>query len=52
VSLLARDRENRWNLHYLFPLGSALSRPREAVGVPLAKEALQRVLEDLKQHAA
>ena len=41
----------RWNLHYLFP-GSSAASVREAAGVPLSKEALQRVLEELTQHAA
>ncbi len=42
--------EGRWNLHYAVPGGPATAVQR-ASGVPLSKEALQRVLEELKQHA-
>jgi hypothetical protein len=44
--------ENRWNLHYLVPGGPPVATVREAAGVPLSKETLQRVLEEMKKNAA
>jgi hypothetical protein len=43
--------EGRWNLHHAAPARPAAATTREANGVPLSKEALQRVLEEMKQHA-
>jgi hypothetical protein len=43
---------NRWNLHALSLGGPVSATARQAAGVPLSKESLQRVLEELKQHAA
>ena len=43
---------DRWNLHYLPPGGPAVATVREATAVPLSKESLQRVLEEMKKHAA
>lgn len=43
--------ENRWNLHY--PRSDASGVPvREASSEPLSKETLQKVLDELKAHAA
>ena len=44
--------ENQWNLHYLFPDRPATAPAGEAPGIPLSKEALQRVLGEMKRHAA
>ena len=44
--------DNQWNLHYPFPGTPPLATAREAAGVPLSKETLQKVLEEMKQHAA
>jgi hypothetical protein len=42
---------SRWNLHYLFPGSPAAATVREAPGVPLSKEVLQTVLEEMKKDA-
>ena len=42
----------RWNLHYPPWDNPAAATVQEKVGVPLSKEALRRVLEEMKQHAA
>jgi hypothetical protein len=44
--------DNRWNLHYLFSRDPARATVRETMGVPLSKETLQRVLEEMKTNAA
>ncbi len=44
--------EGRWNLHYLFPDARSTATVREAASIPLSKEALQKVVEEMKQHAA
>jgi hypothetical protein len=43
---------DRWNLHYLPWDDPAAATVKEKAGVPLSKEALRRVLEEMKQHAA
>lgn len=44
--------ENRWNLHYGSEPASNAADIREAPAIPLSKEALHGVLEEMKQHAA
>jgi hypothetical protein len=44
--------ENRWNLHYTFPGTKAAATIAEADAVPLSKEALEKVLAEMKQNAA
>ena len=41
-----------WNVHYYFPGVPATANIRETAGVPLSKETLQRVLEEMRAHAA
>ena len=43
--------DGRWNLHYLSPGRPEAATVREAKGTLLSKKALQRVLEEMKQHA-
>ncbi|HVS38005.1 MAG TPA: hypothetical protein VMS17_20765 [Gemmataceae bacterium] len=43
--------EGRWNLHYAVPGGPPAASGQQAHSAPLSKEALQRVLEEMKQHA-
>jgi hypothetical protein len=43
---------DRWNLHYVFPDSKPVATVREADAVPLSKEALQKVLAQMRQHAA
>ena len=42
----------RWNVHYDFQGQTMTGNSRETPGVPLSKETLQRVLEELRIHAA
>jgi hypothetical protein len=44
--------ENRWNLHYMFPGGQAAATISEAEAVPLSKEALEKVLAEMRRNAA
>lgn len=44
--------EHRWNLHYAFLGDKPVSSIREADAMPLSKEALQRVLAEMRQNAA
>jgi hypothetical protein len=41
----------RWNLHYVLPGRRAVATVREAEALPLSKETLERVLDEMKQHA-
>ena len=43
---------DRWHLHYLFPGGRAAPTVREADALPLTKETLEKVLAEMRQHAA
>jgi hypothetical protein len=43
---------NRWNLHYLFPGAQPGAAVREADPMPLSKETLEKVLSEMRQHAA
>jgi len=43
---------NRWNLHYMFPGTKAVPTVREAEAMPLSKEALEKVLAEMRQNAA
>jgi len=43
---------DRWNLHYLFPGNKPVATVREAEGVPLSKEALGRVLAEMRHNGA
>jgi hypothetical protein len=42
----------RWNLHYVFPNTAPVASVREAEAMPLTKEALDKVLAELRQSAA
>jgi hypothetical protein len=42
----------RWNLHYVFPNSMRVASVREAEATPLTKEALERVLAEMRQSAA
>jgi hypothetical protein len=44
--------ENRWNLHYMFPGSKAVATISETEAVPLSKEALEKVLAEMRQNAA
>ncbi len=44
--------ENRWNLHYMFPGTESVPDVRDAEALPLSKEALERVLLEMRQNAA
>ena len=41
-----------WNLHYVFPNSKPVASVREADAMPLTKEALERVLAEMRQGAA
>ncbi len=43
---------HRWNIHYMFSGNKPVATVREAEALPLSKEALQRVLAELRQNAA
>jgi hypothetical protein len=43
---------NRWNLHYRFPGTEPGATVRESEAVPLSKEALEKVIAEMRQHAA
>lgn len=42
----------QWNVHYYFQDDPVTGNIRETPGVPLSKETLQRVLEQMRSHAA
>jgi hypothetical protein len=42
--------DNRWNLHYMFPSTEPAATVREAEAMPLSKDALQKVIAELRQH--
>jgi hypothetical protein len=42
----------QWNVHYYFPGVPATGNIRETEGIPLSKETLRRVLEEMRAHAA
>lgn len=44
--------DGRWNLHYAFPGAPPTGTIRETTGIPLSKDTLQRVLEEMRAHAA
>lgn len=44
--------DQRWNLHYMFPNSKPVASVREAEALPLTKEALVKVLAEMKQGAA
>jgi hypothetical protein len=44
--------DDRWNLHYLFPGTTGAATVREAAPMPLSKEALERVLTEMRRDAA
>lgn len=41
----------RWNLHYVFPNSTPVASVREAEATPLTREALERVLAEMRQGA-
>jgi hypothetical protein len=43
---------DRWNLHYMFPGTKPVATVREAEALPLSKEALEKVLAEMRQNAA
>jgi hypothetical protein len=43
---------NQWNVHYVFPGTKPVATVREAEAMPLSKEAVAKVLADMRQHAA
>jgi hypothetical protein len=43
---------NQWNLHYAFPGTRTVATVREADATPLSKQALEKVLAELRKHAA
>ena len=43
---------DRWNLHYMFPGTKPAATVREAEALPLSKEALEKVLAEMRQNAA
>ncbi len=49
ASLYLYDGE--WKLHYMFPGSPTVATIREAAAVPLSKEALQAVLDEMKTNA-
>jgi hypothetical protein len=44
--------ENRWNLHYMFPGSKSVATISAAEAVPLSKEALEKVLAEMRRNAA
>jgi hypothetical protein len=44
--------EDRWNLHYVFPNTKPVASVREAEAMPLTKDALDKVLAEMRQGAA
>jgi hypothetical protein len=44
--------DGRWNLHYLFPGATGVGTTRDADPLPLSKEGLQKVLAEMRLHAA
>lgn len=44
--------DDGWHLHYCFEGGPSTRTVREAAGIPLSKETLQRVLGEMTTHAA
>ncbi len=44
--------DGRWNLHYIFPGVTGVPNTREAPAQPLSEETLQKVLAEMRQHAA
>jgi hypothetical protein len=42
----------QWNLHYMFPGAKPVATVREAEAVPLSKMTLEKVLGELRKHAA
>ncbi|MFT3878945.1 MAG: hypothetical protein QM703_04705 [Gemmatales bacterium] len=43
--------KGQWNLHYVFPNRKAVASVREAEAQPLSKDALEKVLAEMKKHA-
>ncbi len=43
--------ENRWNLHCMFPGTESVAEVRDAKALPLSKQALEKVLLEMKQNA-
>ena len=43
---------DKWNLHYSFAGSEPVATVREAEATPLSKEVLEKVLEEMRQHAA
>ncbi|HZK82437.1 MAG TPA: hypothetical protein VFC46_15250, partial [Humisphaera sp.] len=43
---------DQWNLHYMFPGAKPVATVREAEAVPLSKQTFERVLAELRKHAA
>jgi hypothetical protein len=43
---------DRWNLHYMVPGTAPAATVREAPAVPLKRETLEKVLVEMRQHAA
>ena len=44
--------DNQWHLHYMFPATESAGDVRETEGLPLSKEALEKVLSEMRQNAA
>ena len=45
-------RNGRWNIHYDYQSVPPAENTRETPGIPLSMEALHRVLDDMRAHAA
>ncbi|MBI3411758.1 MAG: hypothetical protein HY040_25790 [Planctomycetes bacterium] len=43
---------NQWNLHYMYPGAKPVAAVRDADHAPLSKETLERVLAEMRRHAA
>jgi hypothetical protein len=43
---------DRWNIHYMFRGSKPVAAVREAEAMPLSKEAIEKILAEMKRHAA
>ena len=43
---------DRWNLHYVFPDTKAVAKVREAETTPVSRETFEKVLVEMRRHAA
>jgi len=44
--------DGRWNVHYTFPSSKAVATVSEGTAVPLSKEILEKIVAEMKEHAA